>query len=410
MKKAIAILIALAALGLLGWRIYLKVRPGEEAEARRGGRALAVEVQPVARRTLRDVAEFTGTLLPRSQFVIAPKVSGRLERLEVNFGDEVRSGDPIAVLDSAEYAQEVAQARAALQVSRAGLVDARSALGVAQREFDRASELRDQQVASEAELDQARARLDAAQAEFDVAEAQIEQRDAALKAAEVRLSYTSIQAAWVDGQDQPGDAPRLVAERFVDEGAMLRANEPIVSIVDLSRVLAVIQVIERDFPNVRVGQAATITVDAHPDRQFTGHIVRVAPVLREESRQARVEIEIPNPERLLAPGMFARARIQFAQHDGATAVPVAALVRRDGQQGVFRADLEAGTAHFVPVRTGILEDGWIEILEPALDGVVVTLGQHLLEEGAAILVPQDEPAGGPPAATAPGLAAAGGHP
>jgi RND family efflux transporter MFP subunit len=288
----------------------------------------------------------------------------------------------------------VAQARAELEVSKANLADCQSTLDVAGRQFQRAKDLREQKVASEAELDEAQANYRAAEAKHQVAEAQIRQKDAALKTAEVRFSYTSIRAAWEDGT-----GPRRIAERFVDEGAMLKANDPIVSVVDLSSVTAVVYVIERDFPQIQVGQEATVMTDAYADRQFTGKVVRLAPVLKEESRQARVEIEIPNRDGLLAPGMFVRARIQFAEHPGATVVPVSALVRRNGNQGVFLADTEAMRGHFVAVRVGIVDGNLAEVLEPKLEGTVVTLGQHLLEDGAAIVLP-----GGPPGSSGAGRA------
>jgi RND family efflux transporter MFP subunit len=308
-------------------------------------------------------------------------VPGRLEKLLVNIGDKVNNGDLIALLDSEEYAQQVAAARAELEVSQANLADSKSALDIAQRDYERSKELLQQKIASPTQLDQALAEYNAAKAKLEVAEAQIKQRQAALRTAEVRLSYTRIHASWDDQSSQ-----RIVAERFVDEGSMLRANDPVVSIVDISTVKAIINVVEEDFPDIRVGQETTITTDAYGDRKFTGKVARRAPVLEEESRQARVEVEIPNPDRLLAPGMFVRATIQFDIHDDVTVVPGSALVRRNGDRGVFLADLENNSAKFIPVQTGIVDGEWVEIVEPELEGQVVTLGQHLLEDGASIVV------------------------
>jgi len=389
MKKLLviaAILAVLAVLALVGWRVYRKIAEAEGLN-RRGGVVVAVVAEPVRRQTIRDVAEFTGTVLSRSQFVVAPKVPGRLEKLLVNIGQAVSNGDLIAVLDSEEYAQQAAQAGAELDVSQANLTDCRSSLDVAGREFQRAKELREQKVAAEADLDEAEARYRAAEAKYQVAEAQIKQKQAALNAAKVRLSYTRIHATWQDG-----DGARLIAERFVDEGAMLRANDPIVSVVDVSSVIAAVHVIERDFPAVRVGQTATVVTDAYEDRRFTGLIVRKAPVLKEESRQARVEIEIPNVDGLLAPGMFVRALIEFDAHEDTTVVPLAALVRRGGRQGVFLADTKAMLARFVPIKVGIVSGEAAEVLEPKLAGMVVTLGHHLLEDGGSIRLPEVKPA------------------
>lgn len=391
MKSKSATIIVLAALVLfLGWRIVRRAGPGEAGRGPGGARAVPVSLAAARTETVRSSAEFTGSLLPRTQFVVAPKVPGRLERLLLNLGDAVTNGALIAQLDSDEYQQEVEQARAELEVAKANRADTRSALDVARREHERVKELREQQVASAAELDQAEALLNAAEAKDQVAQAQIRQREAALRSADIRLAYTTIAAAWTDG-----NGPRVVADRFVDEGTMLRANDPVVAVADIGAVIAVVNVIERDFPIVRIGQEATIETDAHPGRSFRGSVVRRAPVLREESRQARVEVEIPNPDRLLAPGMFVRVRIELAEHPDAQVVPTAALVRRNGDVGVFVADLEERKARFVPVKTGLSAGEITEIIEPRLAEPIVVLGQHLLADGAAI-IPPDHPSGGGP--------------
>lgn len=381
--KTMGILVILVFLGLIGTRVtqkILKQRSGAQPRTGRNG-AVAVVTEPVRKQTVRDVRVFTGTILPQSQFLVAPKVAGRLEKLHVNIGQEVKSGDLIAQLDSQEYGQQVEQSRAELDMAKASLLDSQSALDIATRDLERIRELRKQQVASESEMDQAETRCRAAQAKQGVAQAQVKQREAALKADEVRLSYTQIRAEW------DGDGSRVIGERFADEGAILRANDPIASILDLDTVLAVIYVIERDYPLILAGQPAVITTDAFAGKTFPGKIVRKAPLLKESSRQARVEIEIANPERLLAPGMFVRAGIQFAERENATVVPAGAVVRRNGQSGVFQADESTLKARFVPVTVGLLTADTAEITEPPLAGQVVTLGQHLLEDGATLALP-----------------------
>ena len=385
MKKAILILVAIAVAGFLGWRVYKKASASPKgAFRRRGAMAVAVEISPVQKTTIRDVGLFTGTLLPKSQFIVSPKIPGRLEKLFVNIGNPVKRGNLIALLDSEEFFQQAEQARAELDVAAANVEESFSALGVAQRELERVQTLREKKIASEAELDSAQAQCDAQDAKYRVTLAQVTQKEAALNAAQVRFSYTQIRALWEDG-----DEARIVGERFVDEGEMLRANDPIVSVLEIHLLTAVIHVIERDYSQVRTGQEAVITTDAFPEKSFPGTIVRVAPILRETSRQARVEIEVANAQRLLKPGMFIRAQIEFAKHDGATVVPVAALARRGGQQGVFLADTQKRKALFVPVTLGITHNGLAEVLKPPLSGEVVTLGQHLLEDGSAIILPRE---------------------
>jgi len=383
-KLGFLVLLLLAA--LIGWKVYDRVlTPEAGGELRERSVAVAVTVSPVEKASLQDVGSFTGSLMAKSKFELAPKISGRLQRLAVNIGDRVGRGDLIATLDDDEIAQQLDQVRAELAVARANVEEARSALDNTRREYERVRALRERTIASQAELDTAEANLAAAEAREKVALAQVSQREAAVKAAEVRLSYTRIVADWAEGSET-----RVVGERYVDEGAMLAANSPIVSILDIEKLVAVIQVIERDYSKVQVGQEATITTDAFPGRSFPGRIVRVAPLLRETSRQARVEIELDNSEQLLKPGMFVRVEIEFEEHRDVTVVPTAALAKRHEQQGVFLADLETMTAHFTPVEFGIMNPQYAEVLQPSLNGWVVTLGQHLLEDGAPIIVPEQQ--------------------
>ncbi|EGJ51897.1 efflux RND transporter periplasmic adaptor subunit [Desulfocurvibacter africanus] len=390
MKKMIILGLVLVCAILIGWRVYDRLTGEGPASARgRKPNAVTVAVQPVRTTTMRHTAEFTGTLLPKAQFVVAPNVAGRLERLLVNIGDTVRKGQLIAELDNREYAEQVEQARAELEVAQANVIDCLSALDVAERDLKRSRQLRDSNVVSQSELDKTEASFNTCRAKHLVALAQVRQKEASLEAAKVRLAYTRIHASWEDS-----DVERIVGERFADEGATLKVGDPIVSVVTLDPLLAVINVIERDFPLVKVGQTAEVLADALPGKVFAGQVARRAPVLQESSRQGRVEVLVPNADGLLAPGMFARVRLSFAERSEVTAVPISALTTREGRQGVFMADPESLLARFVPMSVGITEGQWAEVVEPRIEGLVITLGQHLLEDGSAIALPSDKNAGG----------------
>src|SRR5690606_20157614 len=113
MKKAIVTLVLIAVVGVIGWQAWQRYQAKQQAnngqQRRGGGGAVAVEVTASSRRTLVDARVFAGTLEPNSQFVVAPKVSGRLATLAVDLGDAVKPGEPIATLDADEYEQDVKQ-------------------------------------------------------------------------------------------------------------------------------------------------------------------------------------------------------------------------------------------------------------------------------------------------------------
>jgi len=383
MKKLLLIVIVLGIVALTGWGIHRRLAAsGDSQGQQRRIVAVPVEVAPVQKTSIADVGTFTGSLLPKSQFLVAPKIGGRLKQLMVNLGDPVKRDQLIALLDDEEYIQQVEEAKAEWEVAEANVEACASPLEVARREYDRVKALREKKIASESELDASEADFKASQAKHKVALAQMAQRAAALKATEIRLSYATVRASW-----EKGDETRVVGERFVDEGALLKANEQIVSILETDSLTGVIHVIERDYPKVKVGQQVIVTTDAYPERSFTGRIARIAPLLKESSRQGQMEVDIPNPDGLLKPGMFIRAGIEFARHDDATVLPLKALAKRNGTQGVFLVDVKAAKAHFFPVTVGIISGELAEMLKPALSGEVVTLGQHLLEDGSPITLP-----------------------
>ncbi len=386
MKKIILIGILLLGLSFLGWQIYQRVNSDTKAVKReRKNVPVAVEVAPVQQATVQDIGRYSGSLYPHAAFVIAPKIGGRLEKIWVNIGDELQNSQLIAVLDDAEYKQQVSQAGAELEVAQANLLEQENALENAKREHERAVALREKKIASESQLDASLSDLKAQEAKLKVAFARVAQSEAAMRVAKVRLEYTQIH---VPSNNRAGY--RVVGERFVDEGAMLAANTPIVSIIDIGTLIAAIHVVEQDYAKINIGQEAAISTDAFPDRSFSGKVLRIAPILKEKSREARIEIEIPNPQKILKPGMFVRAQIQFEKHENATVVPTAAIIKRDNLQGVFLVDPEGKTARFVAVTPGIVDSKITEIRTPVLSGSVVVLGQHLLEDGASIIIPDKQ--------------------
>ena len=385
MKRSKVILIGLIVVvtALVGWRVIQKIRSGQGSEFRNMAAPIAVELAEVKKTSIKDTGNFTGTIIPRSQFIVAPKITGRLEKLMVNIGDWIQRGQLIAILDDEEYDQQVHQAQADLQVAQANLEESKSSLDVAQRELERVQELHQKGISADSELDAAKGTFAAQEARYKVAMAQVANRKAALEAANIRLSYTQIRASWDEGADR-----RVVGERFVYEGALLTANSPILSILEINPVLAVIHITDKDYFRVEKGQAAVISSNALPNKSMNGKIERIAPLLQETSRSARIEIEVPNNEGLLKPGMFVNVQIEYKAIENATVVPMSSIVNRYNQQGVFVADIENKIVNFVPVKMGISSSEMTEIIEPhSLSGYVVILGQHLLAQGSPIILP-----------------------
>ncbi len=383
LKTKILLGFGLITVVVAGWFVVKSLTGASQGTGPRAG-TVAVEIAPIVEGRIVDLGLFSGTIIPKSQFVIAPKVSGKLKKLYVDIGDRLRNGDLVAQLEDEEYQQQVIQAEADLNVARANLEEARSAVELARKELERSESLHKKGIQSDAQLDSARAQFNAQESRAKVSEAQVSNREAALEAARVRLSYTRIQASW-----EKSSGIRYVGERFVHEGALLSPNSQIISVIELQPVTAVIFATDKEYFRIQPGQDVAVSSTAFPGQAFHGRVTRVAPLLQETSRQARVEIDIENESNTLKPGMFVNAQIEFGRREKAKLVPFSSLVQRGGRQGVFLADVENKKAVFREITLGIVEGENAEVVEPAdISGYTVVLGQHLLQDGMNIILPE----------------------
>jgi RND family efflux transporter MFP subunit len=377
-SKSFRIVVAILLL-FLGWQIIKLVTKTQEDQNTKSGRpAIAVEVDSVRFGPLAEIRQFTGNIHPLYQYIVSPKVSGRLLTIKKRIGDWVRTGEVIALIDDAEYQQSVREAEANLKIAKASLVEANSQFVLASQELERSQSLQKKGIASPAELDAANTSYTAQQSRLELAHAQVEQREAALKSAQIRLGYTTLAAT------QPG----FVGERYVDEGTLLSANSPVVSVVGLDRVIILTTVIERDYGRMQVGQDARVVADAFPGQEYLGRVARIAPVLDQASRMAKMEIEVENAQRVLKPGMFVQVRVVLAAKERTQIVLSRAVLHKNGNMCLFVIRANEPKAQLVIVKTGIVNGDFTEILEPAVQGQVVVLGQHLLEDGSPVLLPK----------------------
>lgn len=387
-KLILAIVLPLAAVAVIGWQVVARVRAGRDPAAGNPGNnagqsrsaAVAVEVAPVERTDVRRTEEFIGSLASPSRITVGAKVGGRLERFLVRVGDRVERGALVAEIDPEEYRQQAEQAEAELEVTRAGLDGARIALEAAQRDLDRVKVLRQEQIAAEAELDQADTQRRKAESQLAIAEAQLHQKKVALEAANLRLEQSRVRVTWPQG-----GGLRVVAERFAEPGSLVQAGNPLLSVLQIDPLEAVIRIVEQTYTVLRPGQEAMVSADVYPGRVFKGRVITLAPFLEESTRQAEARVEVSNPDGLLKPGMVVRVAIEFGRKAGVLSVPAAAVTEYRGEKGVFELESGSRTVRFVALKLGIQDGQRVEVLEPQLSGPVVVLGQHLLSDGAAVI-------------------------
>ncbi|MDH3343728.1 MAG: biotin/lipoyl-binding protein, partial [Desulfobacteraceae bacterium] len=198
----------------LGWVIFGQFHSRDDSsKSGKTSRPVPVEVAQIQRGPIALQRTFSGELEALAEFVVAPKVSGRVERVIVNISDTVKRGQVVAEVDNDEYVQAVAQAQADLLVARANLSQAKSALEIVNREFKRTESLLKRGIASDSEFDAARQDQLAKQAQLKVAAAHVTKAESSLETTNIRLGYTKVTAGWTGGGEN-----RVVAERYVDEG------------------------------------------------------------------------------------------------------------------------------------------------------------------------------------------------
>ncbi len=369
--------------------IWLHLNPLGNLETKvRGSKHLnpvPVEVDVIKQGSINLRLTFSGTLEARAEFVVAPKIGGRILSLGVDLSDIVNRGQLVAELDSDETFQAVLQARADLAVARATQIETQSSLKIADREFERIKLLKKKGIASDSQYDLAMANQLVKHSRLEVAKAQVMREKSMLEAANIRLGYSRVTADWPGTDDQ-----RLVAERYVDAGQTVSANTPLLLISKLSPITGIIHTTEKDYASLSPGQLVSLTTDAYPTEIFYGKVDRISPVFKENTRQARIELAIANPKIKLKPGMFIRATIDVKTIPNATLVPQMAITSRNDQTGIFIVNEKSMTVSWHPVTMGIIEDRHAQVEGTGLSGRVVILGQHMLEHGSIISIPNQK--------------------
>ncbi len=389
-RVTLTVIACLAFSGLLyglGLPPFRKSASVDSQPARKGSPVLAVEVGEVRRGSVEEQISAVGSLIARRTVDVAPKISGRVERVLVQVGDRVKRGQLIAQLDARALEEEVREAEAGIKVAEATLKGKQAELVDLSRKVERAKRLFEKRFVSRQELDTLDSERNAAAAQVDLARAQIVQVKARLANTKLQLSEAQLKAPF----------SAFVDKRLVDPGAMVSSGTPIAGLVDINRVKVIIPVVEKTYPKISVGQRVIVTCDAFSGQRFEGKVVRLAPVLSQETRTGEVEIEVDNPNAQLKPGMFARVEITIGQRRDVLLVPEGALVKTPSGHGVFRVEVrndDRAKVQLVPVVPGSSRHGQIEVRGGVRAGDrVVTLGVNLLKDGQNIRVTRGKPRG-----------------
>jgi RND family efflux transporter MFP subunit len=308
----------------------------------------AVEVR-VTRAELRGGAAgggltANGYVVARTKASISSKVAGRLARLSVEEGDEVRRGQIIGWLDDAEYAAAIRQAEGNVLNAQAGEIEARARLEQAERDVERAEALYRDSLAALQTLQDARTAAATASAQVRAAAARVAAAQAALDVAEANRENTRIRAPF-DGTVLRKDAEvGEVVAPSVAGGGLTRGA--VVTMADMSTLEVEVDVNEAYIGEVKEGQPANITLDAYPRDTYPGHVRQVVPTADRQRATVLVRVAFDSTDSRVLPEMAGRVVFRSAGAESAAVSPARVVVRAEAVRN------EGGTDYVYVVRDG----------------------------------------------------------
>ena len=410
MKKALILIVMVLFIGLAfyltqtGPKKEIKANP---PTAQNRKRQIPVETVSLHRGSIDRRLHLTGTIISEAMVNVLSKVSGILEKIQVEQGDRIKENQVVAMVEREEKEAQLQEVQAALDVLRARWAQMETGARpeeITQSEqlvrqtkaswettldnYMRLKNLKERDFISQQRLDEAMLQVTLSEAEYrsakeklallkkgarqedrDALLAQIRQAEATLKLAQIHLKNATIRAP-ISG---------IISKRFLDRGAFVSTTAPIVRIVAMDTVRVLVQVVESELAQLRCGAKAEIYVDAYRNEVFRGEVSCISPTVDPESRMADIEIQVGNKDHRLKPGMFARANLAVQRRDGVLLLSKDSLIREHGHTRVFVH--ENGRASLKEVVLGLEGDKYIEVVTGLQEGEeVIVAGQYELND------------------------------
>lgn len=390
---------------------------GRGGRGGRGGAAVAIQTTSLQRISVQRQVDLQGTLLSPDQAKVSSEVAGIIRDVPVQLGSEVRVGDVLVRLEPRELQLALERAESALRQTEAQLgiigsvnrqlpaddqiASVRQATANrddARNTFQRAQQLNERGLMSKVDFDTAETRMKVAEANYQAAldnvrslKAQLQDRRASYELAQKKLADAVVRAP-VAGS---------VAERLVQPGEYIRENTPVVTIVQMNPLKLKTAIQERHASQIRPGQAVEFTVEAFPDRTFTGKIAYVSPAVDQATRTFPVEAMVENNDRVLKPGFFAKGSAHVKIDHDVIAAPENAVSTLAGVSTVYviesdkarqqQVTLGARQGSLFEITSGLKGDETVAAsnLSQLATGVTVRIGHG--EDGEGSRGPQGSP-------------------
>ncbi len=397
---------------------------GVGAAKSRGDSGVQVRLEPVQQRDLVAIVSASGWIRPHKKVDVQADIMGRIVELNVNEGDQVTKGQVLLRIDPTQYQAAVARAQAAVSEALAREAQAKANLLQAQRNHERARALASQgeNLISKQQVEDAETQYEVQRELLRAAQYGVQMARAALAEAQDQLNKTVIRSP------MNGVITRLAVEEGETAilGTMNNPGSLLLTVSDLAEMEAVIRVDETDVPEIKLGDSASVEIDAFPRTKFIGRVSEISHSSTRNPEQVaqqggtssqavdyEIVIRLDNPPRTLRPDLSATAEIVTATRKQVLSIPIIALTVRErgsvkalptddpkaktaaeaaerdksqDEEGVFI--IRDGKAQFVQVKTGITGREHFEVVDGLTAKDTVVAGPYeavrSLEDGKAL--------------------------
>ena len=365
-----------------------------------------VRMEQVSRRDLVSAVTASGKIEPQTSVDISADITGRIIEIAVEEGDLVRKGQFLLQIDPAQYQAAVSRAEGVVSSTQATLLQVRASRDQAERDWKRADELirLGPNLIAPQQAEAAKTALEVAEATYQATRAQLDQSRAGLREAKDNLAKTRLVSPIT------GRVVRLAVEEgeVAVPGTFSRETGLLLTIADLSVILAKVQVDETDVVRLTDRDSVEVTIDAYPDSTFVGRVTRVSQSAKLTNTQTAsgsndravdfdVEIRLDDPPGDIRPDLSCTARVITDTRESALSIPIIALTVRDHErvpnennpaldtvsrrrpgereeEGVFL--VQNGVATFRPVKVGIAGDEYFEVLDGLHGSETIVAGTY----------------------------------
>ncbi|MBA3658538.1 MAG: efflux RND transporter periplasmic adaptor subunit [Gemmatimonadales bacterium] len=384
--------------------------------------AVEVRMEQVARRDLVSAVTASGKIEAKTSVDISADITGRIIRIGVREGDLVKKGQFLLQIDPAQYQAIASRAQAAVASTQATVLQSKASRDQAERAYSRSKQLVElgRNLIAPEQAEQAQTALETAEATYQASQAQLAQSRAGLQEARDNLAKTRLMSPI------SGRVVRLAVEEgeVAVPGTFSRETGLLMTVADLSVILAKVQVDETDVVRLVQGDSVDVTIDAFPDTSFAGRVSRVSHSAKLTPTQTAsgsndravdfdVEVTLDRPPAAIRPDLSCTSRIVTDTRRKAMSIPIIALTVRDHErvpneaaseeeplrtdtlrsrphkkeaEGVFI--VREGIATFRPVKVGIAGDEYFEVKDGLREGETIVAGTYQairdLRDGAKV--------------------------